>query len=152
MIRKYSDIVLVDIDGTLTKVGDRLKHLNETPCNWDDFYERCDEDDPIQDIVDLVIGLSHMYDIVFCTGRRESVREKTIEWLRYCLPIIVSNDNLLMRKDDDHRHDTEIKPELLREAGIELDEVSLVLEDRNSMVKKWRDLGLTCLQVADGDF
>ena len=27
-----------------------------------------------------------------------------------------------------------------------------ILEDRNSMVKKWRELGYTCLQVAEDDF
>jgi hypothetical protein len=57
-----------------------------------------------------------------------------------------------MRKNDDHRHDTEVKPELLRENGIGLETIAFVLEDRNSMVKKWRDLGLICLQVAEGDF
>jgi hypothetical protein len=30
--------------------------------------------------------------------------------------------------------------------------VVLCLDDRNSVVKLWRDLGLTCLQVAEGDF
>lgn len=30
--------------------------------------------------------------------------------------------------------------------------VAFILEDRNSMVKKWRELGFKCLQVADGDF
>ena len=57
-----------------------------------------------------------------------------------------------MRKNNDHRHDSEVKPELLKEAGIKLDSIAFVLEDRNSMVKKWRELGLICLQVADGNF
>ena len=57
-----------------------------------------------------------------------------------------------MRKNNDHRHDIEVKPELLKEAGIKLDSIAFVLEDRNSMVKKWRELGLICLQVADGNF
>ena len=26
------------------------------------------------------------------------------------------------------------------------------VEDRNSVVKMWRDLGLTCMQVAEGNF
>ena len=30
--------------------------------------------------------------------------------------------------------------------------ILVVLEDRNSMVKRWRELGYTCLQVNDGDF
>ena len=30
--------------------------------------------------------------------------------------------------------------------------VKFVLDDRNRVVEMWRSLGLTCLQVADGDF
>jgi len=59
---------------------------------------------------------------------------------------------ILMRKDGDFRHDTITKPESLAEAGIPLDNIAFVLEDRNSMVSHWRKLGLTCLQVAEGDF
>ena len=50
------------------------------------------------------------------------------------------------------RHDTVTKPELLKNAGIKLDSIAFVLEDRNVMVKKWRELGLICLQVAEGAF
>lgn len=57
-----------------------------------------------------------------------------------------------MRPDNDHRHDTEIKPMLLKRAGIKMKSIDFVLEDRNSMVQKWRELGLRCLQVAEGDF
>lgn len=56
---------------------------------------------------------------------------------------------LLMRKDNDWRHDTIVKPLML---DFPVSEVLFVLEDRNSMVKRWRELGYTCLQVNDGDF
>lgn len=91
------------------------------------------------------------YNIVFCTGRRESVREKTREWIKQHLAI-GWNYGLLMRKDKDWRHDTEVKPELLAKAGGTLDNVYLILEDRDSMVAKWRELGYRCLQVNDGNF
>ena len=75
-------VVIVDIDGTIAKVGDRLNHLHETPCNWDAFYDRCDEDEPISEMIDLVYSLYlEQYGIVFCTGRRESCREKTVNWI-----------------------------------------------------------------------
>ena len=57
-----------------------------------------------------------------------------------------------MRKDVDFRHDTIVKPELLEKEGIKLEDIAFVLEDRNSMVAKWREMGLICLQVAEGDF
>ena len=40
------DIVIVDIDGTIAKVGDRLKYLQQEPKDWDSFYEHCNEDNP----------------------------------------------------------------------------------------------------------
>lgn len=144
--------IIVDIDGTIAKVGDRLKYLQQEKKDWDAFYEHCDEDEPIKDIIELVELMQiHEYNIVFCTGRRESVRKKTEDWLFknvWCL----RKYKLLMRKDNDWRHDTEIKPELLTNAGITPDNVWFILEDRDSMVAKWRELGYRCLQVADGKF
>ena len=32
--------VVVDIDGTLSKVGERLKYLQQDPPDWDRFYRR----------------------------------------------------------------------------------------------------------------
>ena len=60
--------------------------------------------------------------------------------------------DLVMRHNGDHRHDTIVKPECLEEARVSLDEIAFVLEDRDSMVKKWRSMGLICLQVAAGNF
>lgn len=148
--------VIVDIDGTISKVGDRLKYLQQEPKDWDSFYDHCDEDEPIDEILDLIDVLAHStsHKIILCTGRRESCKTRTFKWLfkqniKYFIPII-------MRKDGDHRHDTEVKPELLdeymKDQNITKDDIAFILEDRNSMVKKWRELGYTCLQVADGDF
>ena len=35
---------------------------------------------------------------------------------------------------------------------IDKDDVFAVFDDRNQVVDMWRDNGLTCFQVADGDF
>jgi hypothetical protein len=141
-------IVIVDIDGTVSKVGDRLKYLQMDNPDWDSFYDSCFEDDPIVEIVDLVKTLNNFYDVIFCTGRRESVREITVNWLiNQGL-----NGILLMRPNGDKRHDTDVKPEQIVEFGIKFEEIAFVLEDRNSMVAKWRELGVKCLQVEEGNF
>lgn len=150
------NIIVVDIDGTIARVGDRLKYLQQEKRDWDAFYEHCDEDAPIEDMVRLVEDFYEWgYHIVFCTGRRESVREKTKEWIKQHLAIGWNYD-LLMRKDRDWRHDTEVKPELLSKFmwanKFTLGDIFLILEDRDSMVAKWRELGFRCFQVADGDF
>lgn len=144
------NIVVVDIDGTIAKVGDRLKYLQQEKKDWDSFYDHCDEDEPITDIIDVVQALYwDDYKIVFCTGRRESVRFKTLVWIqKNC----ISEFDLLMRPDGDHRHDAEVKPELLATSGYTPDKVLCIFEDRDSMVAKWRELGYRCLQVAEGKF
>ena len=144
------ETVIVDIDGTVAKVGGRLKYLQEEPKNWDSFYEHCDEDEPIQDIIQLVRTFYRCcYKLVFCTGRRESVRKKTEDWIEKYIGLKPYSYSLLMRKDNDWRNDTIVKPSML---DIPAGDVLLVLEDRTSMVKRWRELGYTCLQVNDGDF
>lgn len=150
------NIVVVDIDGTIAKVGDRLKYLQQENKDWDSFYEHCDEDEPIEDMVRLVSDFYEWgYNIVFCTGRRESVREKTRDWIKDNLYMEHQYD-LLMRKDKDWRHDTEVKPELLAKwmwcNKVEPSDIYLILEDRDSMVAKWRELGYRCLQVSEGKF
>jgi len=94
-------------------------------------------------------------EIVLLTGRRASCIPDTIDWLRVWAPCL-AGCHILSRRDSDCRNDIETKPEQLKmfmnDYGIEHSEIAFILEDRSSMVKKWRELGYTCLQVADGDF
>ena len=144
-------IVIVDIDGTISKVGDRLKHLKETPKNWDKFYERCGEDQPEKDIIELIQFLQMKYKIIFLSGRRESTRKTTADWIGAHVQLDDSA-TLYLRKNNDLRHDTEVKPDLLKESGIDICKIAFILEDRDSMVNKWREMGMRVLQVAAGDF
>lgn len=145
------NVVVFDIDGTIAKVGDRLKYLQQEKKDWDSFYEHCYEDSPIGDIIELLKVLyKDDFCIVFCTGRRESVRFMTKDWIRKHTGIM--DFLLLMRPDGDFRHDTLVKPELLAAKGITPEDVLCIFEDRNSMVTRWRDLGFRCLQVCEGDF
>lgn len=143
------DYVIVDIDGTLAKVGARVECLKSDPPDWDSFYDRCGEDEAFHKVADLVRGIQDFYTIVLCSGRRESCREDTAKWMR---DLEIDYDRMLLRGNGDFRHDTTVKPELLEHAGIPLSRIAFVLEDRSSMVKKWREMGLVCLQVAEGDF
>lgn len=142
--------IIVDIDGTLTKVGDRVNCILKKDPDWDSFYSRCSEDLPVDSVISIVIEARMAgYTIVLCSGRRESCRKDTEAWLeRYGVPW----DYMLLRKDGDTRHDMIVKPEMIAEEFGGFHDIRYVLEDRNSMVKAWRELGLLCLQVADGDF
>jgi hypothetical protein len=143
------NIIVFDLDGTLSLVGDRLKYLEQTPKDWDSFYNNCKDDELNESIAHIYKCLWAMgNDIKIVTGRRESVREETLEWLD-AYEREINSEDLTMRKDGDKRHDTVVKPELIEPFK---DRIIAIFEDRNSMVKKWRDLGYVCLQVAEGDF
>lgn len=142
------DVIIFDLDGTLSIVGDRLKYLKDN--DWDSFYEACEEDEPNEPIINIFFELfmRKKYDIKIVTGRRESVKNKTLNWL-HDQGIFIKPHNLYMRPDGDYRHDTKLKPELVKDF---VDDIVMVFEDRTSMVNKWRAMGICCLQVAKGDF
>lgn len=141
--------VVFDIDGTLSIVGERSKLLELAKKDWDGFYARCGEDLPNWPAIETYRAIHATGcgpKMVLLTGRRESVRTITEEWLhRYG----VFGYTLLMRPDGDFRHDTIVKPELLQRNGIRPD---LVFEDRTCMVEYWRSINIPCFQVAQGDF
>ena len=149
------NIVICDIDGTISRVGERLQYLQQTPPDWDSFYDDCFDDEPIEEMCALVRHLHKVgYRIIFCTGRRESVRDKTEAWIKKHVSSNFAIPHILMRPSSDHRHDTEVKPELLERHLSEQEraQIAFILEDRDSMVEKWRDIGYICIQVARGDF
>ena len=146
------NVVVCDIDGVLVKVDDRFKDIPSDPGEWEEFYKNS-PDEPIPEMVSLIRGLEYSYfNVIFCTGRRESSRRKTHDWIKNHVKWDVGKGRLLMRKDGDLRPDAIVKPELIREAGIDFNEAAFVIEDRNRVVAEWRRLGLTCLQPFEGNF
>lgn len=143
--------IIVDIDGTIANSEHRVHFLKQKKKDWNSFYESCDKDEGISEVISIVENMHDAgYNIIFCTGRPEKYRDKTTLWLASHLD--VTWDHLLMRKNGDYRADWVVKPELLLKHSISPKKVWFILEDRNQMVKKWRDLGYTCFQVAEGDF
>ena len=144
-------IVLVDIDGTIAEVHpERLEMIKDENKDWDAFYKACHMDEPIKDVISIIDDLVVAGNsIVLCTGRSEICRVETMKWLS---DNDIEYSQLLMRKEGDFRHDIEVKPELLHKNMISKEDILMVFEDRNSMVEKWRELGLTVAQVAKGDF
>lgn len=90
--------------------------------------------------------------ILYVSGRGEESRENTEQWLRDNDCWYEKNQQLLMRSDKDFRSDSIIKTEIYEASIKDKYFVEFVLDDRDSVVKSWRDLGLLCLQVYYGDF
>ncbi len=142
--------VIVDIDGTLAEVSkERMDFLKSGSSNWDKFYSmNFSEDRPIFEIIELVWNLSERYEIIFCTGRSELVRDVTKKWLgSYSL-----FGKLLMRPNNCEIEDAKMKPQLLLDNNINFNNIAFVLEDKNCVVNEWRKLGIKCLQVDKNEF
>jgi hypothetical protein len=139
-----------DIDGTIARMGDRLKCIQQEPKDWDSFHARVGEDEPITPMLTLMDNLNDSdANVVLLTARNEKCRDETMLWIDAHTRGWYCDSDLLMRKGHDYRPDTIVKPELLKKAGIE---PIVIFEDRNSVVKMWRELGYCCCQPQDGDF
>jgi predicted kinase len=132
---------LVDIDGTVAITAGRSPY-DET---------RVGEDTPNEPVVRVVQALSTAgYRIVFCSGRTEACRDATAGWL--ATHVGIGYDALHMRPSGDKRKDTIIKAEIFDKHIRYAYRIVAVLDDRAQVVRMWRALGLTVLQVAEGAF
>lgn len=143
---------IVDIDGTLANIEHRLHFIDRQRLggpDWNAFFAACSDDKPIQPVIDVVICLQDAgNELIFLTGRSDSVRGQTMEWLsRHGFP----SGEIIMRAHGDHRPDTIAKRELLETLTAEGKIISGVFEDRPSVCRVWRELGLTVFQVGSGE-
>ncbi|MEU4709458.1 AAA family ATPase [Nocardia salmonicida] len=83
------------------------------------------------------------------TGRTDDARLNTEQWLS---GFTAGYDALHMRRLGDQRKDSVVKLEMFNEHIRGRYNVVGVFDDRNQVVSMWRRLGLTCFQVAEGDF
>ena len=142
------EIVIFDIDGTLADVSERIHHVRKKPKNWPAFFEGMAQDKAIHSMVRLCNLLyASGIRIILCSGRNEEHRAQTIEWLA---GQGVKYHDLLLRRSNDRRSDTEVKRELL--ATLNKSKILFVVEDRSRVVEMWRSEGLVCLQCAPGEF
>lgn len=137
--------VVVDIDGTIALRGDRdpFDHsvAMEDAVNWP--------------VVIAVNGLVMAYDwkVLLVSGRQEKFREITDYWLwTHGIFQFPNRAALLMRADDDTRPDQDVKREIYIDLIAPEFDVQMIFDDRDRVVKMWRELKLPCFQVAEGNY
>lgn len=143
-------VVIFDLDGTLARI-DHRRHLVECePKRWREFYAACTGDTvntPVARTWDAM--QAYGYEMWIVSGRSDEVKEQTETWLR---KNGIQPRVLLMREARDHQPDVKLKRSWLRDGTIPRERVVCVFDDRASVVAMWREEGITCFQVADGDF
>ena len=132
---------LVDIDGTVALMSGRSPYDES----------RVSQDRPNEPVIRVVRALHAAgYRIVFCSGRTDACRADTADWL--AAHVGVPYEALHMRAAGDQRKDSIVKAEIFEKHIKHAYRIVGVLDDRVQVVRMWRALGLTVLQVAEGDF
>jgi hypothetical protein len=139
---KNGNAIICDIDGCAAHRCDR---------NWFE-YDKVINDEPDFAVRNIVNAFYEKgYSVLFVSGREGTAicKELTQRWL---------NENgfkhhaLYMRKEGDFRRDSIVKQEIYEQHIKDKYVVEFVLDDRDLVVSKWRELGLKCLQVQPGAF
>lgn len=148
------ETIVFDIDGTLADLSHRLKWVQGEEKNWDKFYGEVEKDDVIEPVAQLFILYSSFLvpraKLICITGRPERTRKATLKWFRENIGPVP--DEIYMRKDHDFRPDTEIKKEWIEKLQKDGYKIKMAFEDRDRVVKMYRDLGIQCCQVAEGTY
>ena len=150
---------LILLDGTLADITARrtLSTKDNGKFDWDVFFDpkNISLDKPNTPVIKTAqLFHSQGFRIVIFSGRSKVTKDTTRAWLdKYDVPF----DVLKMRPTDDHWHfmkDSDLKEFWLDDLfpnGF-INDIFAVFDDRNQVVDMWRKRGLTCFQVADGNF
>lgn len=145
--------IIVDIDGTVARMVARGP-----------FDEHLVHTDELIEAVAAMVEHAAMCDIViiFMSGRTDGCYDATYAWLKQKMEFLAREFadiseiqwELHMRRsvEDRGRPDDIVKYEMFRRHVADRYNVLYVLDDRNKVVAMWRAMGLTCAQVAEGDF
>lgn len=170
-------LYIFDLDGTLALINHR-RHFVENPAkqcctcfgnnskncvdcgdmgwdkwkpDWPAFHAACVDDKPNWPVIGVLNALRRIADIRIFSGRSDEVRIQTMKWLNDYLPI--GEWDVRMRQAGDYTPDDVLKRQWYADLPT-TDQMRLVavFDDRDRIVKMWRSLGITCMQVAPGDF
>jgi hypothetical protein len=148
-------IVIADLDGTIALIEDRRHWLDVSKHSdtlsderWRKFFAECVNDKPNWPVIHTLQAMGRAgYDIHIFSGRSDEVRQQTHDWL---YTFFVPYDLLKMRAAGDFTPDEILKRQWIEE--YDLADILCVFDDRAKVVQMWRELGLSCFQVAPGDF
>lgn len=124
--------------------------------DWKSFYEACDKDSLISPVAKVYEQLRFQRgvmqgDFQIWSGRCESVKHKTYDWLHSNLLFF---NTLKMRPIGDSTPDDILKERWLDEALAAGKTIECVFDDRPKVVRMWRRRGIFVFNCAqhDGEF
>jgi hypothetical protein len=126
--------------------------------DWKAFYEACDKDKPIEPVIRMFRYQMTRFNTInqkinwqIWSGRCESVRQKTIDWLdKYIITIDWDIERLKMRPIGDNTPDEILKEKWLDEAIAQGKKIDFVFDDRKKVVDMWIRRGIFVFDVSQG--
>ena len=163
--------IIFDLDGTLANIETRVKMSQKSngKMDWDVFFDpnNIETDKPNYPVISMAqLYYDAGYKIMIFSGRNDRSFDATVDWLKkHNVPF----HNLVMRPDkfkdkswpiadgnpatpDMRFMPDEILKKKMLDLFVDIDDVFMTVDDRQKVVDMWRGLGLTCFQVAPGDF
>ena len=146
--------IIFDLDGTLVNVDARRKIAikQNGKMDWNKWFDPSNIkfDTPNDTVIKMAqLFAEDGFNIVIFSGRSDKTKHTTLDWLTHNK---VPFNKLVMRDKDRHfMPDNDLKKQLLNE-HVDIDDVFLVVDDRQQVVDMWRSLGLKVFQVDDGNF
>ena len=147
--------IIFDLDGTLALI-DKRREVSTKPngkLDWGKFFNSTNIklDEPNLPVIKMAQLFSEQgFNIVILSGRSNKTETATRSWLsKNKVPF----NKLIMRNSETNHFtpDWVLKKNMLDE-NLDINDVFLVVDDRDRVVKLWRSLGLTTFQVAEGNF
>jgi FMN phosphatase YigB (HAD superfamily) len=150
--------IICDLDGTLCNTEHRDHHAQAK--EWDLFNAKCVDDTPNLAVVRALKAIrtfsDHQTKLMALTARNASMLSATQDWMLQH-GVYHLFDTIRMRPEHNrHESDADLKPRLLANFFGSMEEarekVLFILEDRNRVVKAFRDLGFQVWQVKEGAY
>lgn len=142
--------IIVDMDGTVADCEHRRYHLDTN--NWPGFFGSMADDGIFEHTIEVVRAMRTAgYKVLIVTARPDEndYKQVTQDWLK---ANGIVYDGFYMRRGGDYRKDNLVKEEILHQIIDDGYDPVMAFDDRDQVVKMWRENGIPCLQVNEGDF
>lgn len=138
------DAVLLDMDGTLADVSSIRHHVLSRPKDFDAFHAASVDVPPNTAAVAIARDAAAAGQVVIVvTARRHKWRHHTAWFLALNN---IPSDVLIMRRDDDHRSDVEVKRDILTQIRTRWNPV-LAVDDNPSIIALWQSEGIPTVVI-----
>lgn len=146
------------------KEPDKLKESDYHSFDWEYFNSHLGDAKPIWGVIDLFIQMAMTNKVILLTGRKESARITTIDWLKRVIEERAGKDvfrrisySLIMREEKNNEPSGEFKKTKLVEIQKE-HHIQLMIEDHPDVIEVLTKMGILALkpntiwkQIGKGD-